>query len=124
MKILLVLLLLSGCATMFHGSRQKVFFKGAPDEGVTKITTPTEVIEIEGDGTSMRLISRSRSDIPISITCPSGKKFDDVLETSWSWGWGGFGNILNYGIGWLVDPFTDSAYNIQENYIVRKCGAI
>ena len=117
--LLFALVLLTGCATLVNGERQQVMFKGGP-EGRTRVQTPDGPFDVDG-GTGSYMMTRSKSDLPIKVTCPDGTTKSGIAPTSWSWGWGVFGNLLNNGIGWFIDPFTDRAYTIDDVSLATYC---
>lgn len=117
-----ILYLATGCATLVNGERQQVFFRGGPEKGVTKVQTPDGTFEVE-NGSGSYLMTRSRANIPMKVTCPDGSVKSSVIETRFDWLLGGAGNILNGGWGWIVDPFVGDAYNIENVSLSTYCGA-
>jgi hypothetical protein len=73
---------------IMNGSKQRIFVKGGPESGVTKVKTPDGTFEIE-NGSGSIMLSRTRSDIPVTVTCPSGKKKTGQIRTQFDWlkGW-------------------------------------
>lgn len=118
--IMLGMLYLTGCATIVNGERQQVFFRGGPEKGVTKVQTPDGTFDIE-NGSGAYMMTRSKSDIPLKVTCPDGQTKGGVVETGFHWGWGGLGNILNGGWGWFIDPFMSNAYVIDDVSLMAYC---
>jgi hypothetical protein len=113
-------LILSSCAMMMNGTRQQIHFKGGPEQGVTKVRTPDGTFEVE-NGSGTYLLTRSKSDIPVTVTCPDGKKKDGIIETQFDFLWGGVGNIFTGGIGWFIDPFSPEGFTIKDLSLVPFC---
>ncbi len=109
----LMMFCMAGCATMFKSSRQNVFFNGGPAEGITYVQTPDGKFELEG-GSGSYLMTRSRDNIPITVTCPGQKSRPVIIETRFDWLVGGALNFFTYGIGWFIDPFSEKAYDIPS----------
>lgn len=120
MVLLFLCFATEGCATLVNGERQMVFFKDGPVDGTTKVISPDGTFELQS-GTGFYMLTRSRSDIPIRIVCPDGKASSGLLATRWSWLPGVFGNLLNGGWGWLIDPFTNQAYDIEDFSVASHC---
>ena len=119
--LILCLMVVTGCATIVNGERQQVFFRGGPEAGVTKVFTPDGTFDVE-NGAGAFMMTRSKSDIPIKVACPNGAGTKNgIIETRFDWAWGGAGNILNYGIGWFVDPFTSDSYVIKDVSLASFC---
>lgn len=118
--ILLSVFLSTSCATLLNGERQQVFFKGGPEKGVTKVRTPDGTFELE-NGAGAYMLTRSKSNIPMKIECPDGKVKNGIIDTEFDWLKGGFGNILNGGWGWLIDPFMRESYNIKNPSLMDYC---
>lgn len=121
MKILLsamMLLLISSCASLFKDSRQQVFFKGGPN-GVTTVNTPDGKLEIDG-GSGSYLMTRSKSDIPITVKCPDGKTTQAIVETKFDVLVAGVCNVI-FWPAWLYDPFQGKAYDIPEISLSPYC---
>jgi hypothetical protein len=116
----LLLVATTNCATMFKSDRQTVYFRGGPEKGITKVQTPDGTFEIQ-DGSGSYLMTRSKSDIPLRVTCPDGSQKTGVVETRFDWLVGGFLNVLNYGLGWVVDPFNGSSYDIADISLMEYC---
>lgn len=110
------------CASIVHGEDQNVVFKNAP-EGVTTVQSPKGEMKIEKTP-QMLTLKRSKSNIPVTFTCPNNEKKSTELETSFSWGWGFFGNFVFGGvIGWFIDPMSDRGYNIDEVDLAKVCSS-
>lgn len=113
-------LTLSSCATFFKDSRQQVFFKGGPVEGRTIVNSPDGQVELEG-GSGTYLMTRSKSDIPIKVRCPSGKQTQGIIETKFDVLVAGVLNVL-FWPAWFYDPWQNKAYDIPEINIGMYCG--
>jgi len=106
---------------MFKSERQQVFINGGPETGVTKLQTPDGTFELE-NGRGAIMLTRTKSDIPLKVVCPSGDSKQIILETRYDWLVGGVLNVLNYGIGWIIDPFNGSSYIIDDNVtLMSQC---
>ena len=114
---------LSGCATIVNGDRQQVFVRGGVENGMTKLRTPDGTFDVE-NGAGAFMMTRSKSDIPVKVDCPNGTSKNAILSTHYDWAWGGAGNILNYGIGYFVDPFTRNAYIIDDVALAGICDKV
>ena len=110
----------SSCAVMMNGSQQRIFISGGPSDGITKVRTPDGTFDIE-NGSGSIMLTRSRSDIPVKITCPNGASKQGIIPTHFDWLKGGAGNIFNAGIGWFVDPFTEDAFVIKNLSLIDFC---
>ena len=123
-KILLTIFLASGlcqsCATLVHGERQKVVFSGGPESGTTKVLTQDGAFYAE-HGAGSFMMTRSKSDHSVVILCPDGSRKQGIVTTRFDWIFGGAGNALTLGWGWLVDPFMDRAYNIDHVNLGKYC---
>lgn len=115
-----LIILSTGCSTIVKSGRQQVNFRGGPDNGVTKVQTPDGTFDIE-NGTGAYLMTRSKSDIPIKVTCPDGSKKSDIVETKFDWLSGGLGNLGFYFVGFVVDALSDKAYNIKDISLASYC---
>ena len=118
--IVALILFLSSCAMIVKDSRQQVFFKGGVENGVTKVSTPDGTFEIE-NGAGAYLMTRSKPNIPLKITCPDGSKKNAQAETRFDWIAGGLGNIWNYFIGSIFDAMSDKSYNIDDISLQNYC---
>lgn len=112
--------LMTSCAMMMNGSKQQVFIKGGPENGIVKLKTPDGTFEIDGGSDSI-MLSRTRSDIPIKVVCPDGKKKSGTIQTRFDWVKGGLLNVFNGGFGWIVDPFTNNAFLIENLSLMNYC---
>jgi len=119
LTLTLACIFLSSCATIFKDSRQQVFFKGAPQEGTTKVNTPDGQFEIDG-GSGAYLMTRTKSDIPIKIKCPDGTSKSGIVQTKFDVLVAGVLNVL-FWPAWLYDPWQGKAYNIPEISLSGYC---
>lgn len=108
---------LSGCATIVKSDRQTVILSGGDENGTTTINIPDGKHEL-ADGNGQILVSRSKQDIPISVTC-NGVTKKGVIPTRFDWGWAGLGNAVFGGIpGWIIDGVGDKAYDPKSPFNV------
>lgn len=123
-KILLLMitssLFLSSCAMLVKSNRQNVFFKGGPEKGVTKVQSPDGTYDVE-NGSGSYLMTRSKPNIPIKVTCPDGVVKSGQVETSFDWLAGGLGNWWTYFIGSIFDAMSDKGYNIEDVSLSNYC---
>lgn len=102
-----------GCATIVKPERQHVDFVGGPEGGTTQITTPDGTTSFNGNYGKI-LITRSRQDIPLTVTCKDGPK-SGLLSSQFDVLMGGFGNLVFGGIpGWIIDGTGNKAYDIPS----------
>jgi hypothetical protein len=120
--ILLFTFLFSSCAIIVKSNRQQVFFRGGPDNGVTKVNSPDGTFEVE-NGQGTYLMTRSKSDIPIKVTCPNGKSKSGIIETRFDWLAGGLGNWWTYFIGSVFDATNDKGYDIEKVSLSHYCNS-
>lgn len=107
-----------GCAHIVKNERQTVVLNGGADSGMTTVNTPDGKFEFSG-GTGTVMMTRTKSDIPIDVTC-NGVTKKGVIKTSFDVAWGGFGNIIFGGvIGWIVDGTGNKGYDIKSPYNVN-----
>lgn len=108
------------CAMIVKSNRQTVYFKGGPDKGLTKVQTPDGTYEIDG-GQASYLLTRSKADIPIKVTCPDGSTKPGVVQTKFDWVAGGLGNWWTYFIGSIFDAISDKGYDIEDVSLMSYC---
>jgi hypothetical protein len=94
--VLSTLFLGSGCATIMKSDKTPVQFSGGMADGSTRINLPDGQFNAAG-GQATILVSRSREDIPISVTCNNVTR-DGVLKTSYDPLAGIVGNLVLGGI--------------------------
>ena len=112
---------LCSCATILRSDQQMVAFEGGPAEGVTQVNTPDGTVDLEG-GSGAFIMTRTKPDIQIGVVCPDGTTRNGVVETNFDWLLGLMGNaILNGGLGWLIDPFADNAFLIDDVQLQGYC---
>lgn len=115
----LALLATSGCATIVKSERQSVILTGGQENGPTKVRLPDGNYDLS-DGRGTILVTRSKEDIPIEVTC-NGVTKKGVLPTHFDWAWGGAGNLVFGGIpGWIIDPLNSKGYNVRTPYSVHE----
>lgn len=115
--MLIAILSFCSCATIIKNSKQTVTFTGGLEDGSTKVATPEGNYTL-ADGSTSALLTRTKSDIPIQVTC-NGKTNKGILPTHYDVGWAGLGNIIFGGIpGWIIDGIGDKGYDIQDSFNV------
>lgn len=113
----------SSCAILVKDDRQMVRFKGAPEEGLTKVITPDGTFDIE-NGQASYLLTRSRSDVPLTILCPDGSREQSVASTKFDMLAGGVGAFLMWPvIGNIIDATSNKAYDYPEISLYGKCNS-
>lgn len=114
MQLLIILsLLLSGCATIVKSDRKTTNFVG-PQGTEAKLQTPDGNFVVNGNASYM--ISRSKADIPIQVTC-NNQTQSVLMPTSFDMLWGGAGNLIFGGIpGWIIDGVGDKAYDPPTHF--------
>lgn len=118
-SLLIFALLGAGCATIVKSDRQTVQFTGGPEEQTAKIKLPDGTHELVG-GSTTALVSRSKSDIPIEVTC-NGQTRKGVIKTSFDPLAGVAGNIVFGGlIGLAIDIYGDKAYDVKSPYNIDQ----
>lgn len=117
--ILGLFLLKAGCATIVKSERQSVQFVGGPDGGGAKINLPDGSYEMTGPQNTF-IVTRSREDIPISVTC-NGKIKMGTVKTRFDIFLGGLGNLIFGGIiGWIIDGSGNKAYDPVSPYNISS----
>lgn len=107
--------LFSGCASIVKSEKMPVTFSGGLSNGETQINTPDGKFSTMNGHTTI-LVSRSKQDIPISVTCNSETR-DGIIHTSFDTVAGVFGNVIFGGlIGLGIDSFGNKAYDPPSNY--------
>ena len=102
-----------GCATIVKTEKRSVTFAG-PNDMMIKLQTPDGNFEVRGNTSVM--MTRTKSDIPIEVTC-NGTTNKGVVPTSFDWGWAGLGNVVFGGIpGWVIDGIGNKSYDPPSNY--------
>lgn len=108
-------LLTAGCATIVKSDRTPVNFTGGLADGETQISIPDGQYSIRNGQTTL-LVSRSKSDIPISVTCNHETR-NGIIKTSYDPLAGVAGNIIFGGIiGITIDAFGNKAYDPPAIY--------
>lgn len=110
---------LASCASMFNGSRQQVQFRGGVEKGITKVSSPDGTFEVE-NGQGSFMMTRTKSNIPLKITCPDGSKKSSTVDTTYDWATGWL-NLFNYGFGFIEAATSDSAYKVNDVNLYNAC---
>lgn len=115
----LIILLLSGCASMSDGSRQMVkfnTFKGDREvKGVCHALNAQNDLKVETPG----FLGIKRSYDPLTVSCVSGKLSGEKVIDSDTNG-RALGNVLAGGvIGAVVDMSTGAAYQYPDQVTVE-----
>lgn len=109
------LMILSGCASIVKSDRTPVRFIGGLKTGDTQVNLPDGQYNLKNGQTTV-LVSRSKNDIPISVTCNSETR-DGIMVTKYDAVAGILGNIVFGGIiGMGIDSFNDKTYDPPETY--------
>nr|AGU11995.1 hypothetical protein [uncultured organism] len=104
-----------GCATIVKSEKMPVRFTGGLGQGETKLSMPDGQYTISNGQTTV-LVTRSREDIPISVTCNNETR-EGVLKTRYDAFAGVLGNIVFGGpIGIGIDAFGNKTYDPPSNY--------
>ena len=110
---------LSSCATIVKSDRQSVTLTGVPEATTAKVNLPDGSFEVRG-GSSTILVTRSKDDIPIEVTC-NGVVQKGLLPTHYDVGWAGLGNLVFGGIpGWIIDGVNPKGYNPQTPFSIQS----
>jgi rhodanese-related sulfurtransferase len=110
--------LLSSCGT-FRGSHDSLRIINAPN-GLTTVRTPHDGrIEITSSG--IYSIKRSRSDIPILVECPNGKRSQGVIETGINPGVIVL-DIVVFFPSVIIDVLNDKSYDVETLSLNQFCG--
>ncbi len=116
-------LFLGACATIIKSDKIPVHFLGGTDQGVTHFALPDgEFTTKSGDRTVM--VSRSKEDIPISVTCNDQTR-QGYIQTKYDPVAGVLGNIVFGGlIGMTIDAYNDKAYDPPDTFNLKPlCSA-
>lgn len=117
MKLMLLVSVFSlgACASLVKSEKTPVKFVGGLERGETKISLP------DGQYTSLNgkttvLVSRSKEDIPITVTCNQETR-EGVIKTDFDATAGILGNIVFGGlIGMGIDAYNNKTYDPPEVY--------
>lgn len=111
--LVIVAMSFAGCATIVKSERQTIHFVGGAESGETKIRTPDGTHTII-DGSGAVVLSRSKADIPIDVTC-NGVTQKGVIPTRYDVLMSGGGNLIFGGIiGWIIDATNDKAFDAKS----------
>ncbi len=113
MRVLLfvcvIVLVGSGCATIFRGDSSFVEFVGGNPQGATRVELQGSEHAMPG-GTAKIKVRHSREDIPLTVKCVKGER-KGFLHTKFDMLLGGIGNLVFGGVvGWIVDGTGNKAY--------------
>lgn len=107
--------MLSACATIVKSERIPVRFVGGLQNGKTEISLPDGQYTAHNGQTTV-LVSRSKADIPVTITCNSQPR-EGIIPTSFDPAAGILGNIIFGGIiGMAIDASNDKAYDPPKTF--------
>lgn len=105
----------SGCATIVKSDRTPVRFSGGSSNGETRLNLPDGQYNLMNGQTTV-LVSRSRQDIPFSVTCNNETR-EGVIPTRFDALAGVGGNIIFGGIiGLGIDSFGNKTYDPPESF--------
>ncbi|WP_413943633.1 hypothetical protein [Bdellovibrio sp. HCB-162] len=108
---------LSACATIVKSDKIPVKFVGGLERGETKISLPDGQYTALNGRTTV-LVSRSKQDIPITVTCNQQTR-EGVIKTEYDATAGILGNIVFGGIiGMGIDAYNDKTYDPPEIFNV------
>ncbi|WII72663.1 hypothetical protein QJS83_02115 [Bdellovibrio sp. 22V] len=117
MKLMLLVsaFYLSACATIVKSEKIPVKFVGGLMHGETQLSLPDGQYNLRNGQTTI-LVTRSKEDIPISVTCNAETR-DGVIQTKYDATAGILGNIVFGGlIGMGIDAYNDKTYDPPEVY--------
>ncbi|MBL7557323.1 MAG: hypothetical protein JNM24_15960 [Bdellovibrionaceae bacterium] len=104
-----------GCATIVKSDKIPVKFMGGLKEGDTILNTPDGQYNLKNGQTTV-LVSRSKTDIPISVTCNNETR-EGVIITKYDALAGILGNIVFGGIiGMGIDSFNNKTYDPPNSF--------
>lgn len=111
-KVLVILSFVSlgACATLVKSEKIPVHFVGGLQEGDTQINLPDGQFTVKNGQTTV-LVSRSKEDIPVSVTCNKETR-EGVIQTKYDAVAGILGNVVFGGIiGMGIDAYNDKTYD-------------
>lgn len=112
---MLIAVFSNGCATIMKAERTPVRFTGGASAGETKLNLPDGQYNLSNGQTTV-LVTRSKADIPFSVTCNSQTR-EGVIRTSYDALAGIAGNIVFGGIiGIGIDAVGNKTYDPPENF--------
>lgn len=113
--LLVIAFCLSGCATIVKNEKIPMKFVGGLQKGETQISIPDGQYQVFNGQTTV-LVSRSKEDIPISVTCNNETR-EGVIKTSYDATAGILGNIVFGGIiGMGIDAYNNKTYDPPQIY--------
>ena len=111
-------ILLTGCATIVKSDKIPVRFVGGLPSGDTQMSLPDGQYTLKNGQTTI-LVSRSKVDIPITVTCNSETR-EGIITTKYDVVAGVLGNIVFGGlIGMGIDSVNNKAYDPPDTYNLR-----
>ena len=113
--VALLLFMYTGCASIVKSDKISVRFMGGLKEGETILNTPDGQYTLRNGQTTV-LVSRSKTDIPVSVSCNSETR-EGVIVTKYDAVAGILGNLVFGGlIGMGIDSFSNKAYDPPPSY--------
>lgn len=110
-----LLLLQVSCASIMKSEKTRVTFTGGLPNAETKVDLPDGQF-ITKNGMTTVLVSRSKEDIPITVTC-NNQSMNGVIKTSFDPVSGVLGNLVFGGIiGLGIDLVGNKVYDPPSNY--------
>lgn len=113
--LFLSVLLSAGCATIVKSDKMPVQFSGGLSDGTTRINLPDGQF-LAPDGKTTILVTRSKEDIPVSVTCNNITR-EGIIRTSYDPLAGIAGNLVFGGlIGIGIDAVGNKAYDPPQRF--------
>lgn len=110
---LTAVVLTTSCATIVKSEKIPVRFVGGLSSGDTQMNLPDGQYNLKNGQTTV-LVSRSKTDIPITVTCNNETR-DGIIQTKFDAMAGILGNIVFGGlIGMGIDSFNNKTYDPPE----------
>jgi hypothetical protein len=117
------LVLLSACASIVKSEKIPVRFMGGLSDGETQLDLPDGQYKLKNGQTTV-LVSRSKEDIPITVTCNQETR-QGIIQTKYDALAGVFGNIIFGGIiGMTIDAYSNKAYDPPSSYNLNSLCAM
>ncbi len=105
----------ASCATIVKSERTMVTFSGGLEDDITKIDIPDGQYTTKNGSTTV-LVSRSKQDIPITVTC-NDQSMSGIIKTSYDPLAGFLGSIFLGGlIGIGIDAIGNKTYDPPASY--------
>lgn len=113
--IIAAFIMTSGCATIVKSEKIPVRFVGGLPTGDTQVNLPDGQYTLKNGQTTV-LVSRSKTDIPITVTCNNETR-DGIIQTKFDAVAGVLGNIVFGGlIGIAIDSANNKTYDPPETF--------